>query len=274
MTTYQTFQRKATGYNLPGYLYGGNSVAPAGIVTYTCSPGPGEVLGFGILKYGNINYFFNKLGIRMKVDDSTLFDGYARDIFGAYLNLPFHNHIATLDIQVIGSVNFLAYDNTHWVQSWSGGGGVLTADSHNQSTWETFTIIDNGDGTVSLLCYDGIHYWYTANGGGSTVDATGTSVTNYTKFTIADTGDGYIGFLCYDGVHYLSAVNGGGAGMTAQYSAYGTWERFKPYTYTDGLIACSYRYKIPYESSFELRLTNNSAFNQAYLAGIYFREGG
>ncbi len=274
MALYTTFPRNVVGYNVPYMVYGGNVIAPNAALSYNITDGPGEVLGFSLLQYSGISYFYDNLWVSIIIDGYSIYNSAMRDLLCGYMNKLFHNHAATNDILFVGYTHFITYDRVHYVVAENSGGGALNAWPDFAGPWQSFSIIENSDSTVSFLCWDGVHYIQCANGGGSTVDCTATSITNYAKFTIEDLGTGYISFRCYDGVHWLTAINGGGAGMTAQYSNHGAWDWFYPAVFTSGYISSSYRFKMPYESTFKLLLTNKSIVNLGILASVYSRIGG
>jgi len=81
-----------------------------------------------------------------------------------------------------GKTYIETYDMAHYVWANNGGGGFVGFAGPG-NTWQTFTMLDQGNGVYAFKTYDGSHYLTAVNGGGGNVDASGTSIGNYQKFT-------------------------------------------------------------------------------------------
>ncbi|OKH82701.1 hypothetical protein EB75_11580 [Mycobacterium sp. ST-F2] len=116
--------------------------------------------------------------------------------------------------------------NGHYVTAVNSGGltglgqpsfDVIHTDAVRVGTWETFSLVDAGDGThYGIRAFDG-HYLTAVGGGGRTTDvihSDATQLQGWEKFTITKLPSAPGGQTVYsigtiDG-HFLTAVGGGG----------------------------------------------------------------
>lgn len=116
--------------------------------------------------------------------------------------------------------------NGHYVTAVNSGGltglgqpsfDVIHTDAVRVGTWETFALVDAGDGThYGIRAFDG-HYLTAVGGGGRTTDvihSDATQLQGWEKFTVtklpaAQGGQAVYSIGTIDG-HYLTAVGGGG----------------------------------------------------------------
>jgi len=120
-----------------------------------------------------------------------------------------------------------------------GGGGrttdVLHTDGRRALAWETFTLVDSGDGSP-LINY-GIrtrtgHYLTAVGGGGRITDvihSDAVRLLNWEKFKLIPLGSGWYAIQTYSG-NYLTAVGGGGRITDVIHSdavRIAAWERFR-----------------------------------------------
>jgi hypothetical protein len=113
---------------------------------------------------------------------------------------------------------------------------VIHTDAVRAGTWETFTLVDAGDGThYGIQAFDG-HYLTAVGGGGRTTDvihSDATQLQGWEKFTVtkvpsAPGGQTVYSIATIDG-HFLTAVGGGGRTSDVIHSdatAANGWEKF------------------------------------------------
>jgi hypothetical protein len=128
----------------------------------------------------------------------------------------------------------------HFLTAVSGGGrttDVIHTDATIPRSWETFKLIDSGDGAANI--HYGVqtvngHYLTAVSGGGRTTDvihSDATQLRDWEKFTMVSLGLGIYGIQTING-HYLTAVGGGGKTTDAIHSDatnIGAWEQFRPH---------------------------------------------
>lgn len=87
-------------------------------------------------------------------------------------------------VGVGGRVSILMEDCSHKLQATTGGGSTCVVTTNPVGIWESFTLVDRGDGYFSFKCYDGSHWLSAANGGGSTVNAAAPNMLTYERFLV------------------------------------------------------------------------------------------
>jgi hypothetical protein len=113
---------------------------------------------------------------------------------------------------------------------------VIHTDAVRVGSWETFTLVDSGDGThYGIQAFDG-HYLTAVGGGGRTTDvihSDATQLQGWEKFTVtklpsAPGGQAVYSIGTIDG-HFLTAVGGGGRTTDTIHSdatVANGWEKF------------------------------------------------
>jgi hypothetical protein len=113
---------------------------------------------------------------------------------------------------------------------------VIHTDAVRVGSWETFTLVDSGDGThYGIQAFDG-HYLTAVGGGGRTTDvihSDATQLQGWEKFTVtkvpsAPGGQDVYSIGTVDG-HFLTAVGGGGRTTDTIHSdatVANGWEKF------------------------------------------------
>jgi hypothetical protein len=113
---------------------------------------------------------------------------------------------------------------------------VIHTDAVRVGSWETFTLVDSGDGThYGIQAFDG-HYLTAVGGGGRTTDvihSDATQLQGWEKFTVtkvpsAPGGQDVYSIGTIDG-HFLTAVGGGGRTTDTIHSdatVANGWEKF------------------------------------------------
>ncbi|MEI6104269.1 MAG: SdrD B-like domain-containing protein [Methanothrix sp.] len=115
--------------------------------------------------------------------------------------------------------------NGQYVCAEGSGGGAVVANRNAVGAWETFRVIDLGNGNVALLAANG-QYVCAVGGGGNGVAANSNSLGAWETFKLIDRGNGYYALQASNG-QYVCAENGGGSTVVANRNAIGAWEMFR-----------------------------------------------
>lgn len=112
-----SYPRRAIGYPFYQYVAGMGAVAAGATSTFSISGGPGEILGFGMMRYAGTIANFSIMNIKIVIDGVTIYDNYLAWLLGADLNYGFHALCSTNDIQssAINCCSFefmMAYEST------------------------------------------------------------------------------------------------------------------------------------------------------------------
>ena len=105
------------------------------------------------------------------------------------------------------------------------GGEAVVANRNAIAGWETFKLIDRGNGNVALQAANG-QYLCAEGGGGGAVVANRNSIAAWETFKLIDRGNGYYALQAYNG-QYLCAEGGGGEQIVANRNAIAAWETFR-----------------------------------------------
>ena len=105
------------------------------------------------------------------------------------------------------------------------GGGAVVANRNAIGGWETFKLIDRGNGYYALQAANG-QYLCAEGGGGDGVVANRNVIGGWETFKLIDRGNGNVALQAANG-QYLCAEGGGGDGVVANRNAIGGWETFK-----------------------------------------------
>ncbi|MHC1686988.1 MAG: matrixin family metalloprotease [Methanothrix sp.] len=114
--------------------------------------------------------------------------------------------------------------NGLYVCAENGGGQQLIANRNWAKEWETFGLVNLGNGKIALQTYNG-QYVCAENGGGQTLVANRNWVKEWETFTLVDLGNGNVALQAYNG-QYVCAENGGGLALTANRNLALQWETF------------------------------------------------
>ncbi|MDD4652164.1 MAG: hypothetical protein PHQ34_08025 [Methanothrix sp.] len=106
-----------------------------------------------------------------------------------------------------------------------GGGGSVVANRNAIGAWETFKLIDQGNGYYALQAANG-QYVCAEGGGGGSVVANRNAIGVWETFRLIDQGNGYYALQAANG-QYVCAEGGGGGAVVANRNAIGAWERFR-----------------------------------------------
>jgi hypothetical protein len=112
-----------------------------------------------------------------------------------------------LSAQPKDQISLLSWQGLFSAQN--GGGADVYANRPQQGPWETWTLINNGDGTVSFRTNNG-HFLTATNGGGdgSYCMADRTATGNWERFYMQLLGDGHVTIRTHDKGTFLSVQPG------------------------------------------------------------------
>ncbi len=86
------------GYPAYSFLSAGGVIVPAGNQVYNLPSGPGEILGFCILKYGGANADYSLLNVNITIDGVVIFNNNLFALFGMNAALTGHSMHSTNDV--------------------------------------------------------------------------------------------------------------------------------------------------------------------------------
>jgi len=106
----------------------------------------------------------------------------------------------------------------------NGGGGSLCANRSDARAWESFTLVELGDGKVAVRSRGG---WFMCaeGGGGREVTISRREVSAWETFGLTRHADGRLSFQAHNG-QWVCVEAGGG--VVANRSACDEWEKFAP----------------------------------------------
>ena len=136
------------------------------------------------------------------------------------------NHPASPKLVPGRLVSFLAGANNMYVCADNAGVSPLIANRATAGGWETFTVVDAGNGDIGLQSGANGKYVTADNAGTSPLIANRTSVGPWETFTEIDAGNGNIGLLAHADSSYVCADNAGANPLIANRNSIGGWESF------------------------------------------------
>ncbi|MDD4652165.1 MAG: hypothetical protein PHQ34_08030 [Methanothrix sp.] len=106
-----------------------------------------------------------------------------------------------------------------------GGGSTVVANRNAIGAWETFKLIDRGNGYYALQASNGQYLCAEGSGGGAVV-ANRNVIGAWETFKLIDKGNGCYALQASNG-QYVCAEGGGGGAVVANRNAIGAWEKFQ-----------------------------------------------
>ena len=128
------------------------------------------------------------------------------------------------NIVASNSVAFQAANGQYLCAEGSGGREVV-ANRNAIGAWETFKLIDRGNGYYALQAANGQYLCAEGSGGGPVV-ANRDAIAGWETFKLIDRGNGYYALQAANG-QYLCAEGGGGDGVVANRDEILGWETFR-----------------------------------------------
>ena len=116
--------------------------------------------------------------------------------------------------------------NTQYVCADNAGASPLIANRSVAGQWETFTVVDAGNGNIALKALANGEYVCADNAGNSPLIANRTSVGSWETFTEVDEGGNTIGLRAMANGEYVCADNTGSSPLIANRTSVGAFETF------------------------------------------------
>jgi subtilisin family serine protease len=123
-------------------------------------------------------------------------------------------------------VSLRARVNARYVCADNGGASPLIANRGAVGAWETYTVIDAGNGYIALRAHANGRIVVAENGGASPLVANRTAVGPWEMFQLIRNSDGSVSLRSYINGRIVVAENGGGSALIANRAAIGPWEKF------------------------------------------------
>ncbi len=124
------------------------------------------------------------------------------------------------------NVTLQAVINTQYVCADNGGSSPLIANRTVAGSWETFTVVNAGNGNIALKATANGKYVDAANGGNSALIADSATLGSAETFTEVDQGGNNIGLRAAVNGHYVCADNTGSSPLIANRTSVGSFETF------------------------------------------------
>jgi beta-glucosidase len=123
-------------------------------------------------------------------------------------------------------VSFRAHANGDYVTADNAGASPLIANRTAIGPWETFDMINEGNGTIALRAHANGEYVCADNAGASPLIANRTTVGQWETFGLIHNADGSISLQAKANNDYVTADNAGASALIANRTAIGPWEEF------------------------------------------------
>jgi beta-glucanase (GH16 family) len=123
-------------------------------------------------------------------------------------------------------VTIRAAANNTFVSADNGGANPLVANRTSASTWEQFTVVDNGDGTISLRASANNQYVSADLNNGGRLVANRPAIGTWEKFRVTSQPGGTVALQAVANNLYVAADLNLGNVLIANRGAPSTWERF------------------------------------------------
>ncbi len=123
-------------------------------------------------------------------------------------------------------VSFRAHANGLYVTADNAGASPLIANRTAIGPWETFDMIDEGNGAIALRAHANGQYVCADNAGASPLIANRTAVGLWETFGLIHNADGSVSLQAKVNNHYVTAENAGASALIANRTAIGPWEEF------------------------------------------------
>lgn len=137
----------------------------------------------------------------------------------------------------------VANNTSRYLSAVDGGGrttNVIRTNEKTRRSWETFTLIDSGDGSNPIhygIRTDNLHYLTAVGGGGYDISPDGTdavhsnapNLDSWEKFSLIPRGNGLFAIQTING-HFITATGGGNQtrdAIHANATVMGSWELFR-----------------------------------------------
>ena len=142
-------------------------------------------------------------------------------------------HLGTVGIGLDGgstgttrAISLRSHANGQYVCADNAGVAPLIANRTAIGPWETFDLIDQGNGNVALRSHANNEIVTADNAGASPLIANRTTVGGWETFQLVHNGDGSVSLKAQADNDYVTADNAGASPLIANRTAIGPWEEF------------------------------------------------
>jgi beta-glucosidase len=123
-------------------------------------------------------------------------------------------------------VSFRAHADGDYVTADNAGASPLIANRTAIGPWETFDMVDEGNGNVALRAHANGEYVCADNAGASPLIANRAAVGSWETFGLIHNADGSVSLQAKANNDYVTAENAGASALIANRTAIGPWEEF------------------------------------------------
>jgi hypothetical protein len=124
------------------------------------------------------------------------------------------------------SVALRAHANARYVCADNAGADPLIANRTAVGSWETFDVLDAGNGNIALRAHANNMIVSAANAGAASLVANRTAIGLWETFQLIHNADGSVGLRAVVNNDYVTAENAGAQPLIANRTAIGGWEEF------------------------------------------------
>jgi len=123
-------------------------------------------------------------------------------------------------------VSLRARANSLYVTADNAGADALIANRTSIGGWESFDLLDQGNGTIALRAHANNLIVTADNAGASPLIANRTAVGQWETFQLVQNSNGTVSLKALANGEYVTAENAGAAALIANRTTIGTWEQF------------------------------------------------
>ncbi len=137
-----------------------------------------------------------------------------------------------VDLAIFGTstgstaVSLRAHANSRYVCADNAGAQPLTANRTAVGSWETFDVLDAGNGNIALRAHANNLIVSAANAGAQSLIADVTAIGSWETFRLIHNPDGSVSLLALVNNRYVTAESAGAQPLIANRTAIGPWEEF------------------------------------------------
>jgi lysophospholipase L1-like esterase len=124
------------------------------------------------------------------------------------------------------AIGLRAHASGRYVCAENAGASALIANRTAIGAWETFDLLDAGNGNVALRSHANNQIVTAENAGASALIANRTAIGAWETFQLVHNADGSVSLKALVNNHYVTVENGGAQPLIANRTAIGPWESF------------------------------------------------
>ena len=123
-------------------------------------------------------------------------------------------------------ISLRAHANTRYVCADNAGASPLIANRTAIGAWETFDVLNAGNGNIALRSHANNMIVTAENAGASALIANRTAIGSWETFQLIHNADGSVSLRALINNKYVTAENAGASALIANRTAIGAWEEF------------------------------------------------